>query len=543
MEDIPSTLILRFRDLVTAPDETIKSHIEILEKNGFVWWGWWNKAGEQVPADVLTALNELMSQSRDGLKLILFDTGAGKLYSAQCTEIKFSLDRQPISSPDKQATPDYYRERRYLAWFKFIKIDKALLEASALKKYSYVEIDSFFKTGESRFQLFRNKIVASTDELRDQDRSIWFVRPATISDLQHEIRLFDLMTTQPAHFPQEFRSSPRNRILWLSDLHFGKGHGFPPVRQGNKRPLWLALWEALNELRIANEIGAVIISGDISFAADPQGFEQAKAFLKELSSNLKLKNYDFVICPGNHDFGFSQDPLTPGSELEKVATPSAEAFSDFYRYLFYLEPNEDFSSGRRFLLANTYPVEIVALNSVQLQQTAGEFQGHGFVGTEQMQRVRDEYQWRAENRARPTRIAVLHHHILPVTYSEPTTADSRYSITLDAEAIVRWLLHNGIDLVLHGHMHQSHCVQLRRPIELTVKERQQPEDWPMATVFGLGSTGVQAAYLGELAANSFGILTFSGDEMNIDIYRVDPVVLTNANSLLFNVTLPLRRSA
>ncbi len=40
-----STVILRFRDLVTEKDATIGRHKEIIKNN--VWWGWWNKGNER----------------------------------------------------------------------------------------------------------------------------------------------------------------------------------------------------------------------------------------------------------------------------------------------------------------------------------------------------------------------------------------------------------------------------------------------------------------------------------------------------------------
>lgn len=38
------TVILRFRDLVTAEGETIKKHIAVIEDCDYVWWGWWKGA-------------------------------------------------------------------------------------------------------------------------------------------------------------------------------------------------------------------------------------------------------------------------------------------------------------------------------------------------------------------------------------------------------------------------------------------------------------------------------------------------------------------
>ena len=36
------TVILRFRDLVTENNVTIDRHKDMIDKKGYVWWGWWN---------------------------------------------------------------------------------------------------------------------------------------------------------------------------------------------------------------------------------------------------------------------------------------------------------------------------------------------------------------------------------------------------------------------------------------------------------------------------------------------------------------------
>lgn len=314
------------------------------------------------------------------------------LHKAQCEEIRFTNDRNPTQSPESDLTPNYYKHREYLAWFKLTSINQQQTNEEALNEFSYIEIDDFFDGGESHFKNYDGKVVSSTKELRFQDRTIWFVRNARQGDPHHEIVLVGATVTDPAHFPPSFRTKQRRQLLWLSDLHFGEKHAFPDERAGNKRPLWLIIEEASKKLEL--DIGGVLISGDITVKADPDGYDKAYSFIEQLSSHLRLENYDFIICPGNHDFGFSNDPLTSEKEIEEVTEPNTQYFSDFYKKLFYLLPNDNyFASGRRFLLANTYPVEIIALNTVRLQQTAKEFQGYGFVGTDQLGHVEERYNW------------------------------------------------------------------------------------------------------------------------------------------------------
>ena len=64
------TIILRFRDLSTNPGETIAFHREKIKEHSFAGWGWWNKAGETIPAETFIELTDRINKS-NGLKIIL----------------------------------------------------------------------------------------------------------------------------------------------------------------------------------------------------------------------------------------------------------------------------------------------------------------------------------------------------------------------------------------------------------------------------------------------------------------------------------------
>jgi hypothetical protein len=66
------TIILRFRDLVTDPGKTVEEHNTISNSQGHVWWGWWNKFGEQVPVSTFTALLERIRKS-GSLRILLME--------------------------------------------------------------------------------------------------------------------------------------------------------------------------------------------------------------------------------------------------------------------------------------------------------------------------------------------------------------------------------------------------------------------------------------------------------------------------------------
>ena len=52
------TVILRFRDLVTENNVTIARHKDMIDKKGYVWWGWWNKGNEKLPFEEFCVLKQ-----------------------------------------------------------------------------------------------------------------------------------------------------------------------------------------------------------------------------------------------------------------------------------------------------------------------------------------------------------------------------------------------------------------------------------------------------------------------------------------------------
>lgn len=223
------TLILRFRDLTTAKGETLKRHRMIRQALGYVWWGWWNKFGERVPATTFEKLNA------GEISIVLFDSGSNKIFSAKCSEIQWDHEQEHlIASPDENATPEYYKAQKHAAWFKLVDLSQSELPPMTLQNFTYVEVAEFFESGHSRFATFDGKRVESTEELNEQNRTIWFVRAYRPGDRTGPA------TIEPAPVLKPFLSEPLHSfsttLLWLSDLHFGK-HAFPLKTDAFQRDL------------------------------------------------------------------------------------------------------------------------------------------------------------------------------------------------------------------------------------------------------------------------------------------------------------------
>ena len=148
------TVILRFRDLVTENNVTIARHKDMIDKKGYVWWGWWNKGNEKLPFEEFCVLKgEIESKPK---YFYLMDSGQEKLYKAECLDIKCS-GGDKILSPELECTPNYYNEQKYYAWFKFDKIEEC--EADEVKNYTYVNVDSLFVENHSNYEKFYGKRV------------------------------------------------------------------------------------------------------------------------------------------------------------------------------------------------------------------------------------------------------------------------------------------------------------------------------------------------------------------------------------------------
>jgi hypothetical protein len=160
-----TSLILRFRDLSTSPGETLARHQAIIEKNGHVWWGWWNKQGETVPENAFRSILQSITQN-GSYDIFLFDTGQHLLHRAKLVQIEWDRELKLIPTPEPAATPDYYGTSRYFVWFKLSAIESTSLPESELHNWSYVRVDEFFESNKSIFDTFYDKQISSFAELR-----------------------------------------------------------------------------------------------------------------------------------------------------------------------------------------------------------------------------------------------------------------------------------------------------------------------------------------------------------------------------------------
>lgn len=501
------TVILRFRDLVTENNATIAMHKDIISKNEYVWWGWWNKGNEKVPFDEFSILKGEIEERHK--YFYLMDSGQKKLYKAKCLDIKHSKSNK-IPSPETEYTPTYYNEQKYYAWFKFDEIEECNIDE--VRNYTYVKVDSLFVEINSNYNKFYGKRVYSIDEMIQQNRTIWFVRDYDEkNDSDYEIQLLNSNIVEPHDFSEKYFEIGSDTLLWLSDLHFDTDSVFK-VKAEKTTDITLTqhIQNAYEDLK---KIGGLIITGDITSCGKTEGFTKAKEFISDLNRNLArtLISENIIFCPGNHDFVRKNEKLE-NDEPEKVSEnpDSIRDYKDFYSSIHNLSPNEYMACGRKLLMSTGRTVEIVALNSLILQQYE-DFEGHGFLSDEQLKYVAEKMQWKENDQTNSVRIAIMHHHYMPTCLVEQVDVKRPSSVVYDAERLAQWLVKYNIKLLLHGHKHQSFISKIGH---YNYGEEISEDAIKNIYVVGMGGTGAKKC------DNKIATLKFCNNEIKLKFFRI-----------------------
>lgn len=106
------TVALRFSENFAPPEGTIAAHQELIEQNGFVWYG---KLGSAVSVKVAAALME-----NESPRILLIHSGKSNRYWAYINKIQ-------RETPALTEIPKYYRDMAgdFSCWFRVIRFEKA----------------------------------------------------------------------------------------------------------------------------------------------------------------------------------------------------------------------------------------------------------------------------------------------------------------------------------------------------------------------------------------------------------------------------------
>lgn len=513
--------VFRFRDLIAR---TLSEHQKIIADHHSCWWGWWKRPSEGWHPDVWEDLKAIASPSQP-VDIGLFHSGKGEVFLARVIGVippDPSGESGQVSVPagEEYLIPEYYRGSPFSrAWLRLAWIDTK--PAEFFDDYSYRSVPQLPDYSDEILGRLEGKVIVDPQELRSMDTTIWEVRKREPGDPADKI----LFTVRSVGTPisREPIATRSNRILHLTDPHFALGdkrevHAWRlESERGRGEP---TLAEALNAALREKPVGAIVVTGDLTFSGSEEEYREAETSLRRLCGLWDLDTDRVVAIPGNHDIRWTR--ATAYDDQAKVEVAPEEAtgnYQRFYRRLFGHSPDPLLAMGRRFVLPCGLVVEVCAVNSSSLEHGKDFLSGMGRVQEHAVAQVASELGWvEVPKEGLSLRLLALHHHLaLTENLESPADYYRGFGIAIDAPRIQRLAARRGVHLVLHGHKHRTF---VWRSGVYELPEHAQTS-WRLGdlAIVGGGSAGSRES---EGHRNYFNLVEVSGKELTLEMYRADP---------------------
>lgn len=471
MRGILESAVLRFSD---QDGPAVPLHEAILASEGFVWWGWWKKEFEPGREGFLGRLRKLALNG--GVDVALLNRKDERYFQVRLTDVVFRSGAN-TGSPGEQC-PVQYRDRPegLPAWFKMTRIDE-INERDYIRRFGPVP------TGECTLYEVRRD---ESGESHVYPQPSWNMAPV---------------------------DAPGNTILHISDLHFGDFHGYRsgPTLPGTKpdRPTLLDRVDRIVD-ELTDNIGVVVVSGDLVSKGNVEDFHAVEDFLTKLIDRLRLDKRHVVCVPGNHDFSV----IETGS-LPTVDYGHERAYRAFIER-FYGESGTEIERLALFRLPNRRHVAFALLNSARLR--GRESKEYGYVGRHRYEEMLDymEQQIESARLDQVSRFAVLHHHLLPVKELDVPREGTPISLTVDAAELFTELQERGFDAALHGHQHLPFFMRGGRSVFTNASRMNEPRG--QLSVIGCGSSGAHTLNP-EFAFNALGVYEVTEESLAGTFWR------------------------
>jgi 3',5'-cyclic AMP phosphodiesterase CpdA/CheY-like chemotaxis protein len=258
---------------------------------------------------------------------------------------------------------------------------------------------------------------------------------------------------------KNLRVSPPS-IIHMSDIHFGRFHGFKDTSleiEDIAAPI-------LKEIKDKTEVNLVIISGDLTSEGLDEEFERALSFITFVSDRTGVPLDRFIIVPGNHDIFRREQPHRRfnkyveflNSMYKKLDDAGKGALSRYPEVFddqrIELDPKrhtED--SGYSIAVFDELKTIIIGLNSVV--SSDDESFDYSRINPTQLARVSDRLRNLPVNTSDYLRIAVFHHNLFVVPSMLNDGNPER--MIRNQGLVLHTLISNDVKLVLHGHTHFS----------------------------------------------------------------------------------------
>jgi 3',5'-cyclic AMP phosphodiesterase CpdA len=316
----------------------------------------------------------------------------------------------------------------------------------------------------------------------------------------------------------------RHHILHVSDLHFGKDHGFrltsaPEIPGEREKELADAVVDDLQHLNVAS-IDGIVVSGDLmTHGLWKDSKDDVVAGLNRFCQRLTVERNRILIVPGNHDYEWYTDGENP---VRKALTPNNAAgvapghavqFNNFLQEFY----KNDFHRGPYPKICvvpmSEYCLKIGLLDSCRITPT--KFHEYGFLSSGQIKELIALFNQHPYGRE--VRMISLHHHVTSVLPTEPFQEQPSVSVTLDAGNLLNYSLLAQIGLIVHGHQHYPCVTQVNKL--LRTGGTTAFADNGILILSG-GSTGVKRERLPLGVGNTYTLISFEGQDVTITIREI-----------------------
>ena len=210
-------------------------------------------------------------------------------------------------------------------------------------------------------------------------------------------------------------------IVHLSDLHFGN-----PAIHLRRNDVSKALDSILS--LVSGPRAVLVISGDVSFQGRKEGYDDALEHLSAAIGRHGISPDNVLMCPGNHDI--------------VIENGSKRCFSTFDAWSSRMRADSACTfAGTPARLVQTEIGEFLLLNTAHhLDHTMG------LVEIEFAKAAIKSHKQRAPGELEPLRVAVGHHHLVPVLDRDTSTTRNAYDL-------LQLLDDHKFSAYLHGHQH------------------------------------------------------------------------------------------
>jgi 3',5'-cyclic AMP phosphodiesterase CpdA len=250
-------------------------------------------------------------------------------------------------------------------------------------------------------------------------------------------------------------------ILHISDLHLGKADaweratddkvGIVPAEENSRLAVLTASLDAVKRDlgQRGLPLSALVISGDLTSAHDQDGFDR---FINLVEALGIAQAEATIVVPGNHDVDWSREPGTPEKYARFLACTRARGMRT--PFCDGVDAPEGGAGDEPVLELDD--CVLVSLNSANWCGVTVDDGGHGTrvhdiarVSEQQLGRLTEDL--RDRDIESKVRLAVIHHHLLPVAEDEEVKEFESFTNLARLRA---WLREHRFHAVLHGHKHQ-----------------------------------------------------------------------------------------